>query len=237
MSLHAAFHCSLLTACALAGCGLIDPDITEFDLSLPEQEFIVDTSQWGLTDMGAEFPSIPCDPADDMCPALAAAICAEPDCSGTATCDVDTSTCKVTVPVALSRSINLVEEKPELQTIENQPFINVTIDEVEYEVLENTLNFDSPVIDLYVAPQNVMSPDSADARLVGTIGSVPAMNQLDWTPVQLAGSGENNLRQFMGDYRSIFNVIAGTVVEIEAGMPMPSGRAVARVRVDAHAGL
>jgi hypothetical protein len=237
MLLRTLFPCSVLAVCTLAGCGLIDPDITEFDLSLPEQEFIVDTSQWGLADTMTEFPTIPCDPADDMCATLASAVCAEPDCLGTATCDVDTSTCKVSVQVALSQSINLVDEKPELQTIENQPFINVTIDNVDYEVLENTLNFASPSIELYVAPQNIMSPGSADARLVGTLGSVPAMSQLDWTPMLMDNSGENNLRQFMGDYRSIFNIIAGAVVVLEAGMPMPAGRAVARVRVDAHAGL
>lgn len=223
-----------VAALALSGCGLIDPDITQFNLSLPDQEFTVDTSQWGLSGE-AEFPGIPCDPANDICEQLTEQVCSGSECRGS--CDAELLTCKVTVSVALSESINLVDEKPELQTIENQPFLQVTIDEVTYEVLENTLNFASPEIGVYVAPQNVMSPDSGDARLVGTIESVPAMRQQSATPMILTGEGEGNLRDMMGDYRSVFNIIAGTTVEIREGMPMPSGRAEVQVAVKAHAGL
>lgn len=225
---------ALISACSLFGCGLIDSNITEFNLSLPDQEFTIDTSQWNL--MGdATFPGIPCQTTNDACPDLTAAVCDGPECTGI--CDGATNTCKVMVQVGLSQTINLVEEKPELQTIENQPFLNVTIDAVEYQIVENTLNFDSPGISLYVAPQNVMTPESNDARLVGTIEPIPAMRQLDWTPMNMNNAGENNLRDMMGDYRSIFNVIVGATVEITEGTPLPSGRAVARVGVDAHAGL
>ena len=223
-----------IAALGISGCGLIDPDITQFNLSLPDQEFTIDTSQWGLSG-DATFPAIPCDPANDICEQLTDQVCSGPECVGF--CDVERATCKVRVSVALSESINLVEEKPELQTIENQPFLKVTIDQVVYEVLENSLNFDSPEISVYVAPQNVMSPDSGDARLVGVIESVPAMRQLQSTAMVLSNEGEGNLKDMMGDYRSVFNIIAGTSVEIGEGMPMPSGRAVARVTVDAHAGL
>ena len=223
-----------LVTLSLGGCGLIDPDITQFNLSLPDQEFTIDTSQWGLSG-DAQFPSIPCDPQNDLCEQLTDAVCSGNECAGS--CDVESMTCKVTVSVALSEPINLVEEKPELQTIQNQPFLEVTIDEVAYEVSENTLNFASPVVNLYVAPQNIMSPDSAEARLVGTIGSVPAMQPQSWSAMELTSVGEGNLREMMGDYRSVFNVIVGSTVEITAGMPMPSGRAVATVAVDAHAGL
>lgn len=224
----------LVTALSMSGCGLIDPDITQFNLSLPDQEFTIDTAQWGLSG-DATFPAIPCDPANDMCDDLTDLVCSSPECRGY--CAPEQMTCRVEVSVALSESINLVEEKPELQTIDNQPFLQVTIDEVLYEVEENSLNFDSPEVRVYVAPQNVMSPDSPDARLVGIIETVPAMRSQAPTPMQLTSDGEGNLRDMMGDYRSVFNVIVGTTVDIGEGMEMPSGRAVARVAVDAHAGL
>lgn len=229
------FRSVLLAALvSLTGCGLIDPDITQFDLSLPEKEFTVDASQWGTSD-DAQFPSVPCTPDDDLCAEAMASYCDPGQCAGV--CDAETSTCTATVLVALSQQINLVDEKPELKAIEDQPFIDVTIDSVEYQIVENTLNFDTPELVLYVAPLNVMNPDSPEAEVVGIIAPVPAGRQLDWTPVQLSDGGETSLRNFMGDFRSVFNVIVGARVDITGGMDMPAGRAVAHVRVDAHAGI
>lgn len=225
---------AILNAALLSGCGLISSDITDFDLSLPQKEFTVDTSQWGLSG-DAQFPAIPCSADNDICGQAAASYCDANQCTGV--CDTTTSTCKASVLVALNQQINLVSEKPELETIEDQPFIDVTIDAVEYRVDENTLNFDSPEITLYVAPLNVMNPESPEAQAIGVIPPIPAGRQLDWTAIQLTPAGEAALRQFMGDFRSIFNVIVGARVEIAAGDTMPSGRAVAHVRVDAHAGL
>ncbi len=217
-----------------SGCNLIDPDITHFDLSLPEKDFTVDTTQWGLADQGT-FPTIDCMPENDICAQATQSVCEQGDCAGV--CDAGTNLCKVTVTVALSRQIDLIAEKPELETIEQQPFINVTIDQVEYEVNENTLNFDSPALTLYVAPINVMDPASPEAEVVGTIEPVPAGRQLSWTDMSLGDQGEASLRDRMGDFRTVFNVIVGAEVDITAGMPMPIGRAVARLRVSAYAGL
>jgi hypothetical protein len=219
---------------ALSACGLIDKDITYFDLSLPEEQFTVDTSQWGLSADGT-FPAIPCTVDNDICADAVTAYCGAEQCQGV--CDGASNTCTARVLVALSQQIDLVQEKPELQTIEDQPFINVTVDAVKYRITENTLNFESPEITLYVAPVNVMSPTNPEAQPIGTIASLEAGRQIDWTDVQLAPNGEASLRQFMGDYRSLFNVIVGAWVEIQAGDSMPAGRAVAEVRVEAHAGL
>lgn len=219
---------------ALSACGLIDKDITYFDLSLPEEQFTVDTSQWGLSS-DETFPMIPCTVDNDICADAVAAVCGADQCQGV--CDGASNTCMARVLVALSQQIDLVQEKPELQTIEDQPFIEVTIDAVKYRIIENTLNFESPEITLYVAPVNVMNPDNPEARPIGTIAPIEASRQVDWTDVLLAPNGEASLRQFMGDYRSLFNVIVGAWAEIHAGDDMPTGRAVAEVRVEAHAGL
>jgi hypothetical protein len=221
-------------AWSLSGCGLIDKDITYFDLSLPEEQFTMDTSQWDLS-ADATFPSIPCSLDADICADATAAYCGAEQCVGV--CEGATSTCKARVLVALSQQINLIEEKPELQSIDDQPIIDVTVDAVEYRIIENTLNFESPEITIYVAPVNVISPLSPEVQPIGTIAPIDAGRQLGWTEVQLAPDGKASLRQFMGDYRSIFNVIVGAWAEIQAGDPMPAGRAVAEIRVEAHAGL
>jgi hypothetical protein len=223
-----------LTAWSLSGCGLIDKDITYFDLSLPEQQFTIDTSQWGLS-ADPTFPAIPCSLEADICADATAAYCSADQCVGV--CDGATGTCKARVLVALSQQINLIEEKPELQSINDQPIINVTIDTVEYRITENTLNFESPEITIYVAPINVISPLNPEARPIGTIAPIEASRQRGWTEVQFTPDGKASLRQFMGDYRSIFNVIVGAWAEIQAGDDMPAGRALTEIRVEAHAGL
>ena len=54
------------TAVGLAGCGLIDPDIADIDLSLPEKDVTIDSSQWGLP-AEAELPALPCDADATVC--------------------------------------------------------------------------------------------------------------------------------------------------------------------------
>src|SRR5690606_38099774 len=115
--------------------------------------------------------------------------------------------------------------------------IDVTIDAVEYRIIENTLDFEAPEITIYVAPVSVMSPENPEARPIGMIAPIEAGSQIEWTDVLLAPNGEASLRQFVGDYRSLFNVIVGAWAEIQVDDPMPAGRAVAEVRVRAHAGL
>ena len=48
------------------GCGLIDSDITRFDLRVSDKRFTVDTSEWNLT-ADASFPSIPCAGTPGIC--------------------------------------------------------------------------------------------------------------------------------------------------------------------------
>jgi hypothetical protein len=220
-------------AVAIAGCGLIDTDITNFDLSMPEKEFTVDTSQWQLSS-DPTFPEIPCADTPTVCSAGISEVCGN-DALCFGSCDGDNCTAKVLI--ALYQSVNLYDEKPELQTINDQPLVSVTIDRVGYDVTENTLNIASPPITVYVAPQNVMAPGDPQALAVGTVspiapGTTSTGNDVDMTP-----EGRENLRSFMREYRTEFNILVGAEVDIMAFDPIPSGRLRAVVTVDAHAGL
>jgi hypothetical protein len=48
--------------------------------------------------------------------------------------------CELLLEVAVHQGVDLVMEKPELKTINDEPVIKVTIDSVQYEVTANTLN-------------------------------------------------------------------------------------------------
>jgi hypothetical protein len=226
-----------LLAAALAGasigCGLIDKDITNFDLSMPERTFTVDTAQWELT--GEEsFPEVSCEGMPGICSVAMTEHCgAEQFCF--ASCA--DGACKVTVLVALFTEVDMYAEKRELQSIDEQPLVSVTIDSVTYEVTENTMNVASPVLTLYVAPKTVMSPGDPQAQPVGVIHPISAGVLLGTTQVDLSAEGREALREYMRDYRTPFNVILGAELDLEHGDMVPQGRIVAKVNVTAYAGL
>ena len=224
----------LVALMGLGGCGLIDSDITDFNLSLPEREVTVDTADWELTDDSA-MPAIDCSDEPAVCSAGIGELCgAEGVCFGS--CDAE-DTCKVTVAVSLFHRFDLASEQPELEQIDGQPLVSVTIDRVYYTVTENSFTQDSPELTVYVAPQTVMNPGDPLAEEIGVIASVASMQTIEEAEVELSDSGEDSLARYMKDYTTPFNLILGTTVELSAGDEIPSGRLVAVVKADAHAGL
>ena len=217
----------------IPGCGLIDSDITNFDLLIENEEFTVDTSQWELTS-DPTFPEIPCADTPAICSTGIAELCGnETLCFGS--CDGES--CQATVLIALYQDVNLYDTNPELQSIEDQPLVSVTVDRVSYDIDENTLNLASPLLTVYVAPQNVMSPGSPQALAVGTVAPIPAGTTLVDAEVDMTPDGRASLRDFMKDYKTTFNILVGAEVLIQALDPIPSGRLHAVIDVAAHAGI
>ena len=63
---------ALLLAAVGAGCGLISSDVTNFDLTLPDKNFTVDTSGWQIDQMQAmTFLQTSCASQPTLCPASA----------------------------------------------------------------------------------------------------------------------------------------------------------------------
>jgi hypothetical protein len=214
----------------LGGCGLIDSDITDFNLSINDKTFTVDTAQWELADQST-FPEVDCS-VMDVCSAAVMQSCMSDNCFGSC----DGQNCQALILVSLWVEIDLLDEHPELEEIDN--IVSVTINRVEYEISENTLTIDTPVMTLYVAPATVMSPGDPQAQEIGTIAPVTAgMPTTEPLEVNLTPEGRDNLREFMSQYRTPFNIIVGSEVEIMAGDPIPMGRLEANVRVTATAGL
>jgi hypothetical protein len=217
----------------VGGCGLVDPDITNFELLLPEKEFTMDTAQWNLSD-DATFPEIPCAEEPGICSAGIGDVCGnEALCFGSC----DGANCRAKVLVALYQPVNLYEERPELKTIDEQPLVTVTVDRVGYDVTENTLNVDSPELTVYVGPTTAMTPGDPQSRAVGTVAPIPAGTQQTHKDVNMTPEGRDDLRDFMKDYMTEFNIIVGAEVDLSAGDTMPHGRLTAIVYGNAHAGL
>jgi hypothetical protein len=226
--------CLSLLLAASTGCGLISSDVTDFDLNLPDKSFSIDTSSWQIDQTKAQLLlNTSCAAAPSVCNTAAQMAC-DMNCSGT--CNAS-QRCELQLDVSLYKTIDLVMEKPELKSINDQPVIKVTIDSVNYEVVTNTLNVATPDLKLYVAPTSVMDPKSPDASEIGIIPSVEAGTTVPEMPVAFNETGKMKLISVMSTYKTPFNVIVGATLDVAAGQMIPSGKLDAVVRIRAHAGL
>ena len=221
------------TVVAVSGCGLIDSDITRFDMRVSDKNFSVDSADWNLTS-DATFPAIDCSQQAGVCSAGITQACGnEAACFGSC----DGTNCRVLLLVAEAASVDLAAERPELQTVAKQPIIDVSVERVYYSITENTLNVSTPELKLYVAPIDVLLPGDPRAKLVGTIQPIPAGDTPTDKDVLFTQDGELELQEYMGDWRTQFNVLVGAEITINAGDPVPTGALTASVTVDAYADL
>jgi len=225
-----------ILALALGGCGLVSSDVTNFDLTLPDKTFTVDTSSWQVDETAAmTFLQTSCASMPTVCSSAAQTACAM-NCSGS--CNANTQTCDLSLEVALHQSVNLLEEKPELKSINDEPVIKVTIDSVTYEITENSLNVETPPMEIFVAPISVMIPTDPQAKDVGTIEAVAPGAITDGPQaIAFAENGKTELVNTMSTYQTPFNVLVGSTLVVTAGQPVPTGKLSAIVHIKAHAGL
>jgi len=220
----------------LGGCSLVSSDVTNFDLTLPDKTFTVDTSSWQVDDAAAmTFLQTSCASMPTVCSSAATTACAM-NCSGS--CNATTQTCDLSLDVALHQSVNLLEEKPELKSINDEPVIKVTIDSLTYEVTESSLNVATPAMELFVAPVSVMDPHDPQAKDIGTIAAVqPGMTTDGPQDIAFSETGKADLVAMMSTYQTPFNVLVGSTLLVSQGQPVPTGKLSAVVHIKAHAGL
>lgn len=227
----------LLVGLSLASCGLISSDVTNFDLTLPDKKFTIDTGRWQVDQAAANmYLMTSCATSPTVCSSAVQAACPM-GCTGT--CNA-AKTCDLSLDVSLSQPIDLVMEKPELKSINDEPVIKVTIDSVTYEVTGNTLNVDTPEITMYVAPMSVVKVDPTDPTIkaIGTIAPVPA-GQVTSSPqpIMFTAAGRDELVNIMSTFKTPFNVLVGSSLVVTSGQPVPMGKLDAVVHIKGHAGL
>jgi hypothetical protein len=216
----------LLAATLSTSCGLIDSDVTRFDLNLPKKDFKLDTADWKLKAEGT-LPAVMC-PATD-CSAAVDSFCETGACASECS---TAGTCDVLVKVSVFQMFNLDLESPELDAIDNQPVIDVTVDTVDFNILTNTLNVATPPLTVFMAPQGVSDPASAEAVEIGTIASIPA-GQAGVEPLVLTEAGRVSMKGFLDNYKAPFNIIVAGTVVVKAGDPVPTGRLAGQVEAKA----
>ena len=221
---------------AASGCGLVSSDVTDFDLTLPDKTFTIDAASWQVDNTTAQqLLATSCANMPSVCNTAAQQACTS-GCSGA--CDTDTQTCDLSLAVSLYNKVDLVMEKPELQTINSEPVIKVTIDSVTYDIMANTLNVDTPAMNILLAPVSVMDPSDPMANLIGTLDPVPAGQVTTMSQeLKFTATGKDELISTMSMYKTPFNIIVGSTLEVKSGDPVPTGMLTAVVHVKAHAGI
>jgi hypothetical protein len=218
-----------------SGCGLISSDVTNFDLTLPDKTFTIDATGWNVNQQAADaLLSTNCSSQPTVCASAAMQAC-QMGCSGS--CNTQTHTCDLALDVSLYRPIDLVMEKPELKSINDEPVIKVTIDSVTYEVTANTLNVATPEMKVYVAPMSVMNPKDPQAKEIGVIAAVPAGQTTTPQNIAFNATGKADLVNIMSTFKTPFNVLVGSTLVVTMGTPVPAGKLDAVVHIKAHAGL
>jgi hypothetical protein len=219
------------------GCGLIDSDVTNFDLTLPDKNFTIDATGWQVDQTAAmTYLDTSCASMPTICGTAAMAACGPDECSGS--CNTTTQRCELALEVSLYQPIDLLMEKPELKSINDEPVIKVVLDSVTYEVTSNTLNVATPVMTIYVAPISVMEPTDPLAKAIGTIPAVPANTTvLTPAPIMFTATGKADLIAAMATFKTPFNIIVGSTLVVMQGQPVPSGKLDAVVHIKGHAGL
>src|SRR5258706_15251479 len=108
-----------LAASIVLGCGLIQSDVTNFDLTLKDKSFSVDASGWNVSQMQADaFLNTSCSMGStNGCTAAASTACPM-NCTGV--CGA-ANKCELILDVSVYKPIDLVTEQPELKTINDEP--------------------------------------------------------------------------------------------------------------------
>jgi hypothetical protein len=224
----------LAALCALAGgttCDLFGEDLLSWDFALPEESFTVDTGNFvpsWIQQQGVTMPAIDC-PAVDCCAELSATDCA------TFGFGCQDDACVAVPKVELSNSINLSQQVPELNDVaSNIPsFAHVTLKRLWLSRYSNTLNYDTPEIELYLCPEAATSVEDQDqggaplCQKLGTLAPITKGTSCSIScaaDVQLTADGAQVFETFVRNFRQTFKLFAVAVSQFEPGDPIPSGQ-------------
>jgi hypothetical protein len=215
---------------------LISSDVTDVDLTLPDKSFTIDASSWQIDPtMTMAMLAMDCSAAPSVCDTAAQTACTM-GCSGE--CSTSSHTCDLKLAVSLYQPVNLLMEKPDLKTVTDQSVLKVSVDNVTYEVTGNTLNVATPILQIFVAPMSVTDPSDPMAKEIGEIPAVPAGTTTTApVAVDFTSTGKADLQSIMATFKTPFNVLVGTSIEVTSGDPVPMGKLDAVLHVVAHAGL
>ena len=119
------------------------------------------------------------------------------------------------------QQVNLAKDVPELKPYNGSIFSQVLLKQIDLDVT-NHMNITTPVVDLYLAPQNVTSASMPGAQKIGSIPTQPPGTMARVT-VPLDANAQQAFSSFAKDFQTPFNIITSTGIVVKSGDPVPSG--------------
>ena len=240
--LHSAALVWLAVPIASAGCGLVEGGAADdVNLSIVEKQFAIDATVWNVNESAVDtLLDQSCTPEADRCAAIVSSLSACKAATCTAQCNAETSKCQLALRVELWRAVNLAAEVPDLipqsaPTMASS--LNVTLDDVTYEIVNNGLSVDTPKLNVYVAPTTVMLASGDGAVRIAEIPAVPAGTQLSPRSISFQPGGKELLRRRLSDYQVPFNMIVAADLIVDEYTPVPVGELNANLQMRGRAGF
>lgn len=215
-----------LVLAAAFGCDLLK-SATTFTIDTDWQQFTVDSASLGLTiPSGSVIPGIPCTVAADPCAAAA-----QIKCSGaTYSCKVQCGTSAKCEVVASAESFMPIDLSNKVKSgLQSSALNKVSVGQVIYNTDENTLNFDTPKIELFVGPSTATKITDAGVVPFATMEPIPRGTKPN-DKIIPTEAGKEALAGFVRTYQTPFRMLARASLRFATGDPIPQGRLTIKVK-------
>ncbi|MBW2736036.1 MAG: hypothetical protein JRH20_26930 [Deltaproteobacteria bacterium] len=219
--------CGVLPLFSLAGCSLLE-DATSFTVCTDPQEMVIDSAQFGVAMPVASIPAIDCS-SEDVCAQVTDQLACggqnydcQIACGTSGNCQVEGTAYHYT-PVDLSKNDDFNSK------VGSSALDKVTLERVEYTVTENTLNFDTPALAVYVGPTTALKPADSGVTAFTTMPAVPAGTQPQGA-LSPTSEGQAALSGYVQNYQTPFHILGSASMVFENGAALPTGRMTATIR-------
>jgi hypothetical protein len=218
-SVRVAFASGALLAAAL-GCGLLE-EATTATVATDWYNITVDSNAMGIAvPTGSTVPAVPCSAGCET----SGISCGggtygcEVQCGGNSNCEIEV-TAEVAVTVDLSKQIK--------NQFGAKALSKVSLSQAFYRIADgnNTLNFDTPKIELFIGPNSANKTSDAGVVPFATLptikgGEVFAQKELQ----DITSAGSQALSGFVLNYQTPFKFLVKTTLKFASGQALPQGR-------------
>lgn len=212
----------LLGAALISACGLVNANIFDTDIRLQRQDYSHNFGQ-----AQGRLPTVACTAESDPCQLVADQLAAGVN-GARAFCDTAQRRCAVEGNIALTYPVNLSQDQAFQSSVGQKAVQFVQKIEFGY-VLQNSLNFPLPRIDIYIGPQDARSKDDAGVVLLGQIGPFATGEDIpDTAPrtlsVERGSPAFAQLERSIKSPKTPFVFLLSATPRIEADDPVPAGK-------------
>ena len=217
-------------ALLLGACGfLADANSIRYPMKLDQQEFKHDFGADFSNQMG-NFPTVACAGNTALCANIKGL-----PAGASSSCDAGSGQCVATYDLRLPVPVDLSKQASLPTAVTNSSVINeVQVEAVNYWAAANSLNFDTPSIEVYIGGQTAMKESDPGVSRLGTMSPIARMTKTacrSGTPgtadsacdLALTESGKNVLATLARDFKTPFNVLLVAHLTVRGGEPFPSG--------------